>query len=127
MSSASQTRAIDRDAGPFGPGLREALDRAAPVPVPWAHAADLYDSGDVLLIKGARAAALISHSGMFGHLATSIVAMTGELDGVGEVVDRVEAEARKAGASLVVWIGRRGWVRAFSDYQELAVIGGKEL
>lgn len=115
------------DAGPFASGLREALDRAAPVPVPWAHAADLYDSGEVLLIKGSSAAALISHSGMFGHLATSIVAMTGGLDGVGEVVDRVEAEARKAGASLVVWIGRRGWVRAFSDYKELAVIGGKEL
>lgn len=120
-------KCLANDAGPFAAGLREALDKAAPAPVPWGHVQALYAAGEMTLIRGERAAAIINHTGLCGRQATCIVAMTGELDGAAEVVKRIEAEARTAGATLVVWIGRRGWVRAFSDYQELAVIGGKEL
>lgn len=118
---------LERDAAAHVGGLRAALDVAAPAPIPWSYACAQYAAGRWLLVANEGAAALICHTGVAGHKSTSIVAMAGDLGDCSPLVTQIELAAADAGSSYVVFMGRRGWVRAFRDYEEKAIIGVKEL
>jgi hypothetical protein len=120
-------RDLDIDAGKHVEGLKRAFDVAAPAPIPWAYACAQYAAGRWHLLANDGAAALIAHTGVAGHMSTSIVAMAGVLGECDPLVAWIEAKARAAGSSMVVYIGRRGWSKAFPGYKERAVIGVKEL
>lgn len=123
----SNARDLDIEAGKHADGLKRAFEVAAPAPIPWDFACDQYAAGRWHLLANDGAAALIAHTGIAGHKSTSIVAMTGALAECDPLVAWIEAKARAAGSSMVVFIGRRGWCRAFPGYKEQAVIGVKEL
>ena len=122
----SAVRDLEADAGPFVDGLKTAMGDAAPLPVPWGSVAEKYRSGafDLRCVGGA--CALIAHSGIHGYKVTTIVAMTGDLTDCPGLVKMIEDEARSVGSTRVAWIGRRGWLRHFPEYQQSA-IGVKEL
>jgi len=121
-----EVRDLDVDAGPFLDGLRAAMGDAAPLPVPWETVRLKYMTGSMDLRCVGMACALISHSGVHGYKVTTIVAMTGDLKDCPALVKMIEDEARSVGSVRIAWIGRRGWLRHFPDYQQSA-IGVKEL
>lgn len=118
---------LEQDAALHIDGLKEALAVAAPAPIPWEFAKQQYAAGRWTLAHHGNSAALIAHVQVAGAKGTSIVAMAGNLDDCGPLVALIEDAAANAGSAYVVFIGRRGWVRAFPDYEEKAVIGVKEL
>lgn len=122
----STVRDLEADAGPFVDGLKTAMGDAAPLPVPWGSVVEKYRSGafDLRCVGGA--CALIAHSGIHGYRVTTIVAMTGDLTDCPALVAMIESEARSVGSTRIAWIGRRGWLRHFPEYQQSA-IGVKEL
>lgn len=122
----SAVRDLEADAGPFVDGLKTAMGDAAPLPVPWGSVVEKYRSGafDLRCVGGA--CALIAHSGIHGYKVTTIVAMTGDLTDCPALVAMIEGEARSVGSTRIAWIGRRGWLRHFPEYQQSA-IGVKEL
>ena len=122
----SSERNLDDDAGPFLEGLRTAMGDAAPLPVPWDSVRDRYRTGAIDLRCVGMACALVAHSGIHGYKVTTIVAMTGDLTDCPALVSMIEEEAKAVGSKRVAWIGRRGWLRHFPDYQQSA-IGVKEL
>lgn len=119
-------RNLDDDAGPFLDGLRTAMGDAAPLPVPWESVKERYRTGAIELRCVGMACALVAHSGIHGYKVTTIVAMAGDLRDCPALVHMIEGEARASGANRIAWIGRRGWLRHFPDYQQSA-IGVKEL
>ena len=132
----SSVRNLDDDAGPFLEGLRTAMGDAAPLPVPWESVRDRYRTGAIDLRCVGMACALVAHSGIHGYKVTAIVtqfkeageivAMTGDLTDCPALVSMIEEEAKAVGSKRVAWIGRRGWLRHFPEYQQSA-IGVKEL
>jgi len=122
----SSDRNLDDDAGPFLDGLRAAMGDAAPLPVPWESVRERYRTGAIDLRCVGMACALVAHSGIHGYKVTTIVAMTGDLRDCPALVRMIEDEARSVGSSRIAWIGRRGWLRHFPEYQQSA-IGVKEL
>ena len=122
----SADRNLDDDAGPFLDGLRTAMGDAAPLPVPWESVRERYRTGAIDLRSVGMACALVAHSGIHGYRVTTIVAMTGDLRDCPALVNMIEGEARAAGSNRIAWIGRRGWLRHFPEYQQSA-IGVKEL
>lgn len=122
----SKVRDLEADAGPFLDGLKAAMGEAAPIPVPWDSVVDKYRSGAFDLRCMGMACALIGHSGIHGYKVTTIVGMTGDLRDCPALVKMIEDEARSVGSSRIAWIGRRGWLRHFPEYQQSA-IGVKEL
>jgi len=118
---------LDQDAGPHAAGLKQAFAVAAPAPIDWQFVRNQYASGRWKLITCGQSAAMLAHTGVAGHKSTSILAMAGELGDCRPLVTMIERAAQEAGSSLVVFIGRRGWVREFPEYLEMGVIGAKEL
>lgn len=59
--------------------------------------------------------------------ARSIWVAAGDLDEVLELVRDVERDAFDDGVAAIVFMGRRGWIRAACGYKEVATIGLKEL
>lgn len=57
----------------------------------------------------------------------SIWVAAGVMDEVMRLVSQVEESARQSGIGSVIFMGRRGWLRAASGYREMSVIGLKEL
>lgn len=121
------TRDLDHDAGEQAAGLRLALDVAAPAAIDWDYARQQYEAGRWDLVAHGASAALIVHTGVADHKSTTIIAMAGDLSACPAVVALIEDAATNAGSSYVVFMGRRGWVRAFPGYEEKAVFGVKEL
>jgi hypothetical protein len=120
-------RDLEQDAAGHIGGLKEALAVAAPSPIPWEFAKAQYAAGRWEFVRHGLSAALVSHSMVAGSQSTSIVAMAGDLGDCATLVALIEDSAVNAGSAYVVFIGRRGWVRAFPEYEEKAVIGVKEL
>jgi hypothetical protein len=118
---------LEHDAAGHIDGLKEALAVAAPAPIPWEFAKQQYAAGRWTLAHYGKSAALLAHGQVAGSKSTSIVAMAGDLVDCAPLVSLIEDVAMNAGSAYVVFIGRRGWVRAFPDYEEKAVIGVKEL
>lgn len=127
MTSEPSAPDLNRDAGVHVHGLQKAFSVAAPAPIAWEFVCQQYASGRWKLLANGRSAALITHTGVAGHKSTSILAMAGELGDCRPLVEQIEQEAAAAGSTLVVFIGRRGWVREFPEYLEKGVIGAKEL
>ena len=122
----SAVRDLEADAGPFVEGLKTAMGDAAPLPVPWDSVKERYRTGSIDLRCVGMACALVAHSWIHGYKVTTIFAMTGDLSDCPALVNMIEEEARAVGSSRIAWIGRRGWLRHFPEYQQSA-IGVKEL
>lgn len=127
MIQSHDTPDLERDAAGYVEGLKKALAVAAPAPIPWEWAKQQYAAGRWSLVHHGKSAALLAHVHLVGAKSTSIVAMAGDLDDCAPLVALIEDIATNAGSAYVVFMGRRGWVRAFPEYEEKAVIGVKEL
>lgn len=62
-----------------------------------------------------------------GRMVRSIWVAAGNLTEVLDLVDQVEREARRDGIKAIVFMGRRGWIRAAKGYSSLQTVGIKEL
>lgn len=87
-------------------------------PMPWA---------DVLRqpvrVFEARASVMVTRAGVvFGAPACVIWVAAGELAEMGGLYDRVKRQAAADGHARVVYMGRRGWLRAFG-LREAATVG----
>lgn len=127
MIQSHATPDLEHDAAGYVDGLKAALAVAAPAPITWEFAKQQYAAGRWSLAHHGKSAALLAHVLVAEAKSTSIVAMAGELDDCALLVALIEEMAMHAGSAYVVFIGRRGWVRAFPEYEEKAVIGVKEL
>lgn len=107
--------------------LLNALERAAPRPIPWADAAARVACGHWRMVLQGGGVALVEHAMFVGSPVTSIVAMAGDLDACRHLVRDIEQQAAEHGSECVAFIGRRGWTRAFPDYIERSSVGVKEL
>jgi hypothetical protein len=74
------------------------------------------------------ASVMVTHDTVLGGILTrTIVVVCGVMPEVREMVEEMEAMAVASGITKVMFIGRRGWLRAFPGYREIAVLGAKEL
>lgn len=64
---------------------------------------------------------------MGGVRTLSIWVAAGQLNEVMDLVDQAEAYAVEQRCRQVVFVGRRGWIRAANGYSDVATIGVKEL
>lgn len=58
-----------------------------------------------------------------GEKVINILVVCGELEEARSMVQEMEACASQDGIRRIMFIGRRGWLRAFPAYREIAVIG----
>lgn len=74
------------------------------------------------------ASVMVTHDTVLaGIKVRTILVVCGVMLEVSELVEEMEAIARASGIAKVMFIGRRGWLRAFPGYREIAVLGAKEL
>lgn len=74
------------------------------------------------------ASVLVTHDTVLGGMwVRTILVVCGVLTEVRGMVDEMEAIARASGITKIMFVGRRGWLRAFPGYREIAVLGAKEL
>ncbi len=92
-------------------------------PVCW----DTVLSMPLLVVEGDKSVLVLRDCVIGGHLSRSIWVAAGVLDEVMELVRKSEAKAKDDGIKYMVYLGRRGWLRAANGYEELAVIGRKGL
>lgn len=92
-------------------------------PVPW----DQVLCMPLLVLEGEQSVLVMRDVMISGRTMRSIWVAAGEKSEVLRLVDQAETAARGAGVSAMIFMGRRGWIRAAAGYQEKAVIGLKEL
>ena len=92
-------------------------------PVRWSEVLTM----PLMLVEGHQSVLLLRDCRIDGRAMRSIWVAAGQLSEVLDLVRVAEAEARSAGIGAMVFMGRRGWIRAAGDYREVATIGLKEL
>jgi hypothetical protein len=80
----------------------------------------------LLVLEGDKSVLVLRDCVIDGHKVRSIWVAAGELAEVLQLVRKAEADAKQCGIGAMVFMGRRGWVRA-ADYREVATCGHKEL
>lgn len=82
---------------------------------------------DVQVFEG-RQSVLVAHVTTIGSgpVAQLLVAC-GEIEEMPALVDSMEGWARGQGLRRVMFVGRRGWLKAFKNYREIAVVGLREI
>lgn len=91
--------------------------------VPWEQVLKM----SVRVFEGARSVIVTRDVAVAGGMARSIWVAAGELEEVLRLVDEVECSSRRDRLVAVLFLGRRGWLRAADGYHEEAVLGVKEL
>lgn len=84
-------------------------------------------AADTVLFEGHKSVLLTHLAEIKGIKSLSVWVAAGELSEVLQLVDQAEDHARQAGCKQIVFIGRRGWIRAAKGYRDTATIGVKEL
>ncbi|HAI59817.1 MAG TPA: hypothetical protein DCM32_08070 [Xanthomonadaceae bacterium] len=127
MDAMSDMPAAQQDAVRL-PDARAALARwrhlieptvaASLTPMPWA---------DVLrqparVFEGARSVMVTRRGSALGEPACVIWVAAGDLTEMGELYERVKRQAAADGCPRVIYMGRRGWLRAFG-LREAATVG----
>ena len=92
-------------------------------PVAWADVLQM----PLQVFEAARSVVVTLDSDICGTVARSIWVAAGDLDEVLGLVREVEDSARRDGITRIVFMGRRGWVRAANGYREVATVGVKEV
>ncbi len=80
----------------------------------------------VMVVEGQQSVLVLRDVEIHGMKARSIWVAAGVMDEVLQLMDQAEEVARTDGIRNMVYMGRRGWVRA-AGYVEKAVVGLKEL
>lgn len=57
----------------------------------------------------------------------TVLCACGRLDEIRGMAQAVEIEARREGITRVVWMGRRGWLKAMPGWVERAVVAERKL
>ena len=71
---------------------------------------------------------LVTHDVVLGGAwVRTILVVCGVMAEVRELIEEMDAVARASGISKVMYVGRRGWLRALPGFREIAVLGQKEL
>lgn len=91
-------------------------------PVPWEEALAM----PLRVVEGSESVLVLCEASIQGRQAWSIWVAAGVMDEVLQLMQKAEDMARENGISAMVYLGRRGWIRA-AGYNEKAVIGVKEL
>lgn len=91
-------------------------------PVPW----DTVLSMPLMVVEGEKSVLVLRDCEIDGRSARTVWVAAGQLDEVLRLVERAEDEAKAAGIGAMVFMGRRGWVRAAKGYREMATVGLKE-
>lgn len=81
----------------------------------------------VIIYEAANSVLVVRDVRLPGRRARSIWVAAGDLGEVLGLVKRLEDDSRRAGISAIVFMGRRGWIRAAQGYTELQTVGMKEL
>lgn len=103
--------------------LIEGETGAGLTPVPWDQVLRM----PLIVLDGEQSVLVLRDVSMGGRVVRTIWVAAGDLDEVLRLVAQAEDMARREGIPAMVFMGRRGWVRAAPGYQELAVVGQKEL
>lgn len=82
---------------------------------------------DVEMFAG-RQSVLVAHVATIGsgQVAQLLVAC-GDMEEMPPLVTNMETWARSIGLKRVMFVGRRGWLKAFKNYREIAVVGLREI
>lgn len=80
----------------------------------------------LLVVEGEKSVLVLRDCVIDGRTARSIWVAAGELTEVLRLVTEAQAQAKQDGIAAMVFMGRRGWIRA-ANYKEVASIGYKEL
>lgn len=78
------------------------------------------------LVEGDKSVLVLRDCEIGGCRVRTIWVAAGELGEVLQLMKKAEDDARVNGIFAMVYMGRRGWVRA-AKYSELATVGRKEL
>lgn len=96
---------------------------ASASPLSWAELLDM-----PVKVLERSASVMVTHDSVVGgELVQTVLVACGELQEVRDMVPEMENLARIKGIGKVIFVGRRGWLRIFTDYREIAVLGQKEL
>ena len=79
------------------------------------------------VFEGAHSVVVTHDVRIASGMARSIWVAVGVLDEVMQLVDEVEDSARRDGMAAVIFMGRKGWLRAARGYRSECVVGVKEL
>lgn len=82
---------------------------------------------NVTVFEASHSVVLVRDIQINGRLMRSIWVAAGQMNEVLQLVNQVEQSARRDGIGALVFIGRRGWIRAIPGYKEMATVGLKEL
>lgn len=91
-------------------------------PVAWEQALGM----PLRVVEGRESVLVLCDAHIQGRQAWSIWVAAGVMDEVLQLMQKAEDMARENGIRAMVYLGRRGWIRA-AGYNEKAVIGLKEL
>lgn len=92
-------------------------------PVPWDEVLRM----PLIVLEGRQSVLVLRDVPLGGRMVRSIWVAAGDLNEVLRLVAQAEDRARREGIPAMVFMGRRGWVRAAPGYHEQAIVGLKEL
>lgn len=80
----------------------------------------------VMVLEGVQSVVVLRDVEIHGMPARSVWVAAGVMDEVLQLLRQAEGMARKDGLKRMIYMGRRGWIRA-AGYDEKATVGMKEI
>ena len=104
-------------------GLIEAELLSCATPITWAQLLAMETT-----VYERKSSCLVARDSLIGGEACrTVIVAAGKLSEVHDMVNQSTQDARLIGIKKIWFVGRRGWLKEFPKYKEIAVIAAREI